>query len=283
MQDLTSKLILTKSNYAWSIAKEVFRRIYDGHLFGTAASLSFTTLLALVPFFTVVFSVLALFPIADTWTNVIEAFIFDNFVPAAGETVRNYLHEFSGHAGKLTAVGLIFLVFSSLSLLATIEDAFNGIWQVNEGRNWLQRILIYWALLTLGPILIALSLSMSSALLSMSFLADQAMVENFTSRFLRLSPLLLELIAFVLFYQAIPNVEVRFKHSLYGAIIATILFEITKFSFGFYILNFNSYELIYGALATIPVFMIWIYLCWVVLLVGAQTASILKTGLSGKP
>ena len=270
MLDIQNRLITIKK-----IALELVKRFNEDRCFSTAASLSYTTLLALVPFVTVVFSVLSLFPVSQYWADTMEKFLFDNFVPAAGETVRGYIHEFSTQAGKLTAVGLVFLLFSSLSLLATIEDSFNDIWKVTKGRKWFQRLLVYWALLTLGPVLIAVSLSMSSALLSTTFLANQGLIASFTETVLRYLPIVLELCAFMLFYQAIPNIEVRFADSFIGALIATVLFEITKFGFGFWILNFNSYELIYGALATIPVFFVWVYLCWIVMLVGALISAIL--------
>lgn len=273
----TQQIITTFLATTRQITVEVAKRFNSDHCFSTAASLSYTTLLALVPFATVVFSALALLPVSEGWADVIEKFLFDNFVPATGETVRQYFHEFSTQAGKLTALGLLFLLFSSLTLLATIEDAFNAIWKVSKGRNWFQRVLIYWALLTMGPILIALSLSMSSALLSMSFLSDQAIVANFTSTLLRYLPSLLEFLAFMLFYQSIPNVEIRFTESLTGAVVATLLFELTKFGFGYWILHFNSYERIYGALATIPVFFVWIYLCWLVLLIGALICACMRS------
>ena len=196
--NIRNKLLSTKD-----ITLELVKRFNDDHCFSTAASLSYTTLLALVPFATVVFSVLSLFPVSEYWSNTMEKFLFDNFVPAAGETVRGYIHEFSTQAGKLTAVGLVFLLFSSLSLLATIEDSFNDIWKVTKGRKWFQRLLIYWALLTLGPVLIAVSLSMSSALLSTTFLSDQGLIASFTETLLRYLPILLELCAFMLFYQSI--------------------------------------------------------------------------------
>ncbi len=259
------------------IALDVKRRFLNDHCITIASSLSFTTLLALVPLFTVIVSVLALFPVPQAVADTVEGFLFDNFVPAAGETVQGYLHEFAAQAGKLTAVGLVFLLFSSISLLATIEDAFNEIWKVDKGRDWFHRLLVYWALLTLGPLLIVMSLSMSSALLSLSFLSGQSLVASFTETLLTYLPVLLEFCAFLLFYQSIPNLEVRVADSAIGALTATILFEISKFGFGFWILNFNSYELIYGALASVPIFFIWVYLCWLVMLVGALVAASIRS------
>jgi membrane protein len=255
---------------------EIVHRFNQDRCFSTASALSFTTLLALVPLIAVLFSTISLFPVAGEWADEVEAFLFENFVPAAGETVRGYLIEFSSQVGKLTAFGLVFLLVSSLMLLATIEDAFNDIWKVSKRRNWFQRLLIYWSVLTLGPILITLSLSMSSALLSMSVFAEQKLVAGFTQLLLQYLPFLFEVCAFMLFYQAIPNLEVRFRDSFIGAIVATILFEIAKFGFALYIINFNSYQLIYGALATIPIFFLWIFLSWLVLLAGALVAATLR-------
>ena len=124
--------------------------------------------------------------------------------------------------------------------------------------------------------MITVSLSMSSALLSLSIFTDESIVANFTKSLLKLLPIIFEVCAYLLFYLSIPNTEVKFKHAFYGAIIATILFELTKWGFGLYILKFNSYQVIYGALSTIPIFIIWIYLCWLVLLVGALICATLK-------
>lgn len=254
---------------------ELYKRFGDEKCLSVAASLSFTSLLALVPLITVVFSALSLFPVSDQLVESIEDFLFDNFVPAAGEAVQGYLNDFSDKAAGLTAVGLGFLLVSSLMLLFTIEDAFNDIWNVPRGRTIFQRLIVYWAVLTMGPLLIVGSLSMTSAFLSMPLWTEQNLIESFTQSVFKYLPILCEIVAFLLFYQAIPNVELKLKNSLFGAIVATILFETAKYGFGLYILNFNSYQLIYGALATIPIFFIWIYLSWVVLLVGALVAATL--------
>ncbi len=257
------------------ILTSMAHRFNEDRCFRVASALSFTTMLALVPLFTVVLSMLSVFPVFEQWSGELEAFIFQNFVPTAGDAVQEYLHEFSASAGKLTAVGLVFLLVSSLFLLATIEDSFNDIWRVRSGRTMLQRLLVYWAVLTLGPLMLVISLSMSSALFSMSFFSSQPLVAGLTGMVLRYLPLLLEFGAFILFYSVIPNCEVRLRDAVTGALVATILFELAKFGFAFYILNFNSYEVIYGALATIPIFLFWIYLSWLVLLIGALLTAVL--------
>jgi len=240
-----------------------------------ASALSFTTLLALVPLVTVIFSMFSLFPVFDKWALEVQSFLFQNFVPAAGETVRQYLAEFSSKAGRLTAVGLVVLLLSALLLLSTIEDAFNDIWRVKKGRAVFLRLLTYWAVITLGPMLMVVSLSMSSTLLSLKVISDQSLIATATGLFLSYMPVLFEFVCYVLFYKAIPNTEVKLRHAVIGALVATLFFELAKYGFALYILNFKSYQLIYGALATIPIFFVWVYVSWIVMLVGAVLAAVL--------
>jgi len=189
--------------------------------------------------------------------------------------VRQYLAEFSSKAGRLTAVGLVVLLLSALLLLSTIEDAFNDIWRVKKGRAVFLRLLTYWAVITLGPMLMVVSLSMSSTLLSLKVISDQSLIATATGLFLSYMPVLFEFVCYVLFYKAIPNTEVKLRHAVIGALVATLFFELAKYGFALYILNFKSYQLIYGALATIPIFFVWVYVSWIVMLVGAVLAAVL--------
>ncbi len=264
-----------------STVKMVSRRLQEDKCLRVAAALSFTTLLALVPLITVAFSMLSVFPVFEQWSGAFEDFMYRNFVPAAGDIVRENLTRFSQQAGKLTAVGLVVLLLSALFLLATVEDNFNEIWRVHRGRSVFQRLLVYWAVISLGPLLIVASLSVSSYVLSLSFLPDQRIYQGFMSHFLPVLPFLLETIAFVLFFMAMPNCSVRFRDALAGGIVAAVLFECAKKGFAIYVLNFRSYEVIYGALATIPIFLIWIYLSWLVVLVGAHVAAVLPEATRG--
>jgi len=256
-----------------SVIRTIPTRLSRGHYFREASALSFSTILALVPLLAVVFSALSLFPIFETWSGAIQDFVYRNFLPQLGEQVRQYLEEFSANTGQLTLWGLIFLMVTTLTLLATIEDAFNEIWQVKTGRTIGIRILVYWAMLTLGPILIAASLSMSSYLLSLSILQDPGIVNSLKAQLLGFLPFILELSAFVLFYLAVPNCEVRAKHALIGGLVAALLFELAKYGFTQYLLRVTTYQLIYGALAALPVFLIWIYLSWLVVLIGAYITA----------
>jgi len=238
-----------------------------------AAALSFTTILSLVPLLTVGISVFSMFPGFRELTDTFQDFIYRNFVPAAGDAVAGHLRGFVANAGKLTTLGLAFLVFASLLALSTIEDAFNDIWRVSRGRSLIQRVLVYWAVVSLGPLLIVLSLSISSYLLSLKVIADTQVLEGLLRWFLVVMPLLLAVLAFLLLYVAVPNHDVPLKPALAGACVAALLFEMAKRLFAWYLLAFGNYEAIYGALASIPIFLLWIYLSWVIILFGVELVA----------
>lgn len=247
----------------------------DNRCLRVASALSFTTLLALVPLMTVVFSMLSIFPVFESWVSEIESFLYRNFMPSANAVVQQNLHQFATQAGKLTAVGLFFLVLSALFLLATIEDAFNDIWRLKRGRTIIQRVAIYWTVITLGPLLIGISLSLSSYLVSMSDSVGIMTFGRFNIIMLSLLPFIFECMAFVGLYMTVPNCRVRFCDALPGGIVAALLFEIAKSGFTYFVISFGTYQVIYGALATIPLFLIWLYLSWIVVLVGAEIAAVL--------
>ncbi len=251
----------------------MFSRVRQGRLHSVASALAFTTLLALVPLITVSFSILSLFPFFSSWRGSVEDFLYSNLVPATGEVVSGYLREFSSQAGTLTGLGLIALMATALLLLSTIEDALNGIWGVRKGRTLLQRLLLYWAMLTLGPILVVASLSLSSYLGSLVFLDLMPSLQLVSATVLPALPILVEGLGFFLMYLVIPNCPVRFRYALTGAITAMVLFEIAKNMFIFYVANFNTYQIIYGVLWTIPVVLVWIFVSWLVTLLGACVAA----------
>ena len=255
--------------------RSVTDHFFDNRCLRVASALSFTTLLALVPLMTVVFSMLSIFPVFEGWVADIESFLYRNFMPTANEVVQQNLHDFTTQAGKLTAVGLFFLVLSALLLLATIEDSFNDIWRLKKGRTIIQRVVIYWAVITLGPLLIGISLSLSSYLVSITDSVDILTFGRFNIFMLSLLPFVFECMAFVGLYMTVPNCRVRFCDALPGGIVAALLFEVAKSGFTYYVLSFGTYQVIYGALATIPLFLIWLYLSWIVVLVGAEIAAVL--------
>lgn len=242
-----------------------------------AASLAFTSVLALVPLFTVVFVTLSAFPAFQQWQETIENFIFQNFVPALGAQVRSYLVEFSSKAKGLQAFGIAILLVTVLSMMSTIDSTFNVIWRIKRKRPLMVRFLVYWAVLTLGPILIGTSILVTSYLVSLPLISDSVSSWGLQSKFLAVLPLLATTAAFVMFFKLIPYRPVPFKHALIGALTASCLFEITKRIFAFYVVNFPSQEAVYGAFATVPIFLLWIYLCWVIVLLGAEVTQCLTT------
>ena len=254
--------------------RRVWHRFFDDHVQTNAAALSFTTVLALVPAAAVTFSMLSVFPVFEEWSQELERFVYSNLVPAAGELVQSHLQEFVGQTGRLTAFGLLFLVVSALLLLFTIEETLNKIWRVEHSRSLLHRILSYWAVLTLAPLLMGASLSMTSYLVAQAFDGDGA-VALARNWFLGILPFLFEVLAFVLLYMAVPNKPIRLLHACAGGATAALLFELTKQAFTWYITNFHSYEVIYGALSSIPIFLLWVYLSWLVVLVGAEVTAVL--------
>ena len=242
-----------------------------------AASLAFTSVLALVPLFTVIFVTLSAFPAFQQWQETIENFIFQNFVPALGAQVREYLVEFSTKAKGLQAFGVAILFVTVLSMMSTIDSTFNVIWRIQRKRPLVVRFLVYWAVLTLGPILIGTSILVTSYLVSLPFVSDSVGAWGLQSKFLSALPMVATTAAFVMFFKLIPYRPVPFKHAVIGALVASCLFEATKRIFAFYVVNFPSQEAIYGAFATVPIFLLWIYLCWVIVLLGAEVTQCLTT------
>lgn len=256
-------------------ARLVLQRLRQDRCNRVAGELSFTTLLALVPLTTVSIAVLSLFPVFETWMHTAQEFIYGNFVPAAGDAVSQYLQQFAANAGRLTVWGLLFLIVTALLLMATIEHAFNDIWHVAQPRKRIYRFLGYWAVLTLGPILIGLSLSVTAYLLSLPVFLGAGAARGLRALMLAVAPSVFEMAAFMLMYVVVPNHRVRWRHALVGSIVAAILFEVAKRAFAWFVLSFSTYHVIYGALAALPVFLVWIYLSWMVVLLGAVVTAAL--------
>jgi membrane protein len=256
-------------------ARLVLQRLHEDRCNRVAGELSFTTLLALVPLTTVSIAVLSLFPVFETWMHTAQQFIYGNFVPAAGDAVSQYLQQFAANAGRLTVWGLLFLIVTALLLMATIEHAFNDIWHVTQPRKRIYRFLGYWAVLTLGPILIGLSLSVTSYLLAPPLFAGPPGAQGLRAVILAIAPTVFEVAAFMLMYVVVPNQRVRWRHALIGSIVAAVLFEVAKRGFAWFVLSFATYRVIYGALAALPMFLVWIYLSWMVVLLGAVVVAAL--------
>lgn len=252
----------------------VLNRMDHDRINVSAGYLAYITLLSIVPMLTVLLSVLSSFTIFDNVGDIIQDFVITHFVPAAGDAVSQALLEFVSNTGKMTAVGGAFLFIAALMLISNIDKNLNYIWRVRNKRRPIFSFSIYWMILTLGPILVGTSIAVTSYITSLKLLDSEALsgVFNF---FLRRLPFLLSLFAFIGLYVLVPNKKVRFAHALSGAFVAAILFELSKKAFAVYITQFPSYQLIYGALAAIPILFVWVYLCWLIVLVGAEVTAAL--------
>lgn len=243
---------------------------YDDRCLRSAGALCFTTLLSLVPLAAVILSIFTAFPVFESFATEIQNFIFENFVPTSGTVLQEHLTELIAKTSKLTGIGIAFLVISALLLMDTIEGALNDIWYISTKRKALSKFMVYWAVLTLGPLLIGASLAGTSYLASLPLLSETALLIDIKSKLLLLLPFLATTLACTLLYAVVPNTYVPLRNALSGAVVAAILFELAKKGFALYITTFPTYQMIYGALATIPVFLLWLFISWVVVLLGAE-------------
>ncbi|MGA8277982.1 MAG: YihY family inner membrane protein [Rhodanobacteraceae bacterium] len=252
-----------------------WHRFIEDRCLQVAGALSLTTVFAIVPLTTAILGILAVFPGFAGWRQKLTDFAFANFIPAAGGTVQNYLTQFASNASKATIVGVLVLLFSAIALMMSIEDAFNRIWRVQTTRSASSRFVVYWSTLTLGPLLLVAALAVSSYLLALPFIDVAGSQLSIRARALSVLPFLIVWTALLGGYMAIPNRTVRFRHAALGSMLAAALFEVVKRGFAFYVTGYANYEEIYGALAMVPVFIIWIYLSWMIVLFGASlTASL---------
>ncbi|MCQ4164516.1 YihY family inner membrane protein [Tahibacter harae] len=251
----------------------LWQRFRDDRCPQSAGALAFTTLISLVPVTAAILGVLSSFPVFARWQADLTTFVFNNFVPAAGSTVQSYLTEFANNASQATAIGVVVLLVSAISLMTSIEDAFNRIWRVATARSAASRFLMYWTALSFGPLLLVAALALSSYLFALPLVAGYEAQLGLKSRVLNLLPFLIVWVALFASYLIIPNRNIRARDAAVGALLAALLFEAAKRGFAFYLGQVTSYEQVYGALAVIPVFMLWIYLSWLVVLLGASVCA----------
>jgi membrane protein len=255
--------------------RAVAYRFFEDRSSQTAGSLTYTTLLSIVPLLTVALALSTAFPVFDQLVDALEDYALDNFLPNAQglEALAEQIQSFTEAAGRLTALGLAGLALTSVLLMLTIDESLNRIFRVRRRRPLLQRLLTYWALITLGPVLVGASLSMTSFLLgaSLGLLKLGAAAESL----LGVLPFVLTWATLALLYVVVPYRQVRWRDALLGALLAALMFEIAKRGFAFYITRFPTYTLIYGTFATLLIFLVWLYVSWMVVLIGATVTALL--------
>ena len=237
-----------------------------------AKSLTFTSLFAVVPLLTLMVAILSAFPSFQVFGSQIQTMVFNRLLPSTSEELEGYLTSFSGQARNLTWVGAVMLLGTAYLMLVNMERNFNRIWGVAEQRKGIGSFLLYWSVLSLSPLLLGMGFAISSYVTSLTLFetfTDLSEVVGARNLFLGLFPLLLSTLGFTLLYVAVPNCGVRFRHALYGGLAVALAFVLVKWIFTRFIAG-ASYELIYGTFAAMPIFLMWIYVCWVVILFGAN-------------
>ncbi|MBC7405751.1 MAG: YihY family inner membrane protein [Cytophaga sp.] len=263
----------------WSKLRNLFsfanKRLQEVRLPEVAGSLTFTTVLALVPMLTIALAIFTAFPLFNSFRTSLEAYFIQSLMPKGiSNTILGYLTQFATKATRLSAVGGVALIVTAVTTMSMIDKTFNQIWNVKRTRPVLQRIFVYWAIVTLGPLFIGVSISVTSYLFTAT--SDVVNTVPFLGVvFYTAISLVLTTGAFTLLYLAVPNCQVDWRDAAWGGIFAAISFEVAKRLFAIFIQQFPTYTVIYGALAAVPIFLIWAYLSWLIILFGAVIAAAL--------
>ena len=236
----------------------------------SAAALTYTTLFAIVPVMTVSFAILSSVPALKDKGAQFQQWAFEYFVPSAGNMMLEHLQSFAKQASNLTGLGILFLVVTSVLMLRTIEQTLNRIWKVRSGRTGLTGLTMYWAVLSLGPICLGVGLAISSYLTSMSVFNETVSFLGGARLWLSVLPFVFTTIMLTLLYTFVPNTSVPFRQGVLGAACAALLFELAKGGFTFFIKQAPSYQVVYGAFAAVPIFLLWLYVSWTIVLGGAE-------------
>jgi membrane protein len=275
-------LLKSVANFPWANAVHTLReRFREDHLGLTASSLTFTTTIALVPLVTVALAVFTAFPMFAKFQDVLQKWLIESLIPDnIARQVLGYLTQFAGKASKLGFAGVAILLGTALALMFTIDRTLNAIWRVRKHRPLGQRVLVYWAAMTLGPLVLGMSLTVTSYAISASKGVVGVMPGGVQ--------LLLDSIQFLLMaggmaaiYHYVPNTQVKWSHAGAGGLFVSAGFEVAKKILALYLAKVPTYSVVYGAFATLPILLIWIYVAWVIVLLGAVITAYLPSLLSG--
>lgn len=253
----------------------LFRRAQNDTIFRVSASLSYTSLIAIVPLFAIGLAIFSAFPGFNAIKEQFQEFLIKNFVPDIEQEISHYFVDFLNATAQMTTIGVIGLVITSILMLSTIENSLNFIFKVYKPRNIKTKITLYWTVITLGPLLLGAAFSLRSYLFTLQKFMPEDIV---TSPFFlsNLLPNLITMLTLVMVYVLVPNKKVKVTNAVIGALVAVILFWFLRKGFGLIILKSATYKTIYGALATLPIFLIWMYLAWAVVIFGAVVTAALE-------
>ncbi|WP_238701307.1 YihY family inner membrane protein [Mariprofundus erugo] len=241
-----------------------------------ASALAYASLLAIVPMVVLGFSIFTSFQAFDAVSGHVRDLLLEYLIPASQKAVEDYLSTITDQSAAISIFGVIGLLFTATALLNTVEEAFNSIWRITRARGWLSKFITFWSTLTLAPILIGASLTITSYFAAMPLLRHVAEGAGYLGQLPFLLPWLMSSLALATLYTVLPNTTVPFRYALVGGLAGGALFEWTKIGFAFYITEIANYEKLYGALSTLPIFLVWLYLAWVVVLLGSEITFCLQ-------
>ena len=256
-------------NTAWTLRE----RFNKDHLGLTAGSLTFTTIISIVPLFTVALAIFSVFPMFAKMQTGLEQLLVDSLIPDnIARQVLSYLGQFASKANKIGWVGAAAFLVSALMLILTIDGKLNDIWRVRTTRHLARRIIVYWTLLTLGPLLLAMSLSISSYVMSASK-GWVSVLPGSLGALLNVVEFAVLTCSMAAMYRFVPNTQVRWTHALLGGTFVALGMELAKSVLAWYLVKVPTFSAVYGAFATVPILLIWIYVAWVIVLLGAVVAA----------
>lgn len=267
-------ILIKAKQHLWRPLERIVHAAIHDNLLQVAASLAFATILAIVPLLAVTLSLMTAFPIFSQFEQSLQLFLREQLMPEQfSTTVMQYLDQFVDKAKSLSTIGGVFLLVTAILVIMSIDDALNSIWHVKRQRPLSQRLLIYWAVLSLGPIILGASLWASSSMFQQALAIDSSNIISPRQVLSAWLPLLISLTGCTLLYLTVPNCKVRFTQALAGALICSLLFLAIKWGLGVYLSQFPTYAVIYGAFSVLPAFLLWVYLSWLAFLVGALVAA----------
>ncbi len=263
--------MLRRLSRLWDIIVYMVNQYMDDECSRTAAALAYSTLLAIVPLMLVTISIAAKIPSFSQVTTNVQHFILDNFVAGAANSISSYLDEFLKQVNKLSSTSIAAFTVTALLLLYNMVQAFNRVWGVKMvwHRKFTLRFLFYFTILLITPILLAIVILLVSYVMSLSFFAGERFRHFVSHPFVLLLPYLASFITFSFFNWVLPTCKVKLRFAFVSGLVTMCFFEVLKYFFTLYVKLFPTYRLIYGALATIPIFFLWVYLTWTVILIGA--------------
>ncbi|HEY5715857.1 MAG TPA: virulence factor BrkB family protein [Psychromonas sp.] len=273
MLELSKQIVVDKIKVIYQYLLFIWQRSEEDNIKVPAGHLAYVTLLSVVPLLAVIFSMLSAFPVFSELKQIFEDLIYNNLVPTSGDAIKEHMTGFIENTKKMSMMGMGSLIVIALLLISTIDQTINRIWRCTNKRSRIHAFTIYWTILSLGPIIIGASVLLSSYLFTI-FQEHGSL--SLGQRLLGFTPFILTWLAFAGVYTLVPHQRVSFRYALIGGFIAAILFFFGTDLFKLYITNFPSQQLIYGALAVIPILFIWTYYTWLIILIGAEVTATLE-------